>query len=734
MSLLSSSRVLVRRVSPLPPELVVACLHTTAPTAGPSQASRSRTRLARDLKPRSASGKGNLIVAPEVKIERDSAPHSAPGTRDHFKVREETLGRAREWRQRREKWREQHQTRDESRSKGKKAERPSTTGWTQSENSVRRARVAAEGVPDYDQPWRMQKERLRRPVKVLFGDTQGAEQPKKTDAPRKPQVQNPLSDEFDMLSRTPSTSELSTAFTSPPLMEGLLASVMDVLGPRARPTPIQALSLKHLFKRPLPGNTSASRGKDDVEYVQCLLASETGSGKSMAYLLPMLQDLKISELQSDPAALPPAQVPLVPRALVLAPTHELSRQLSGFAKALLHEIKLRVVCLSRANTQSTPARNASASKMAKDLDVDELNQQEGDAHRKTDRPLDVVVGTPSKVLELVKGRGWDREQQKIEVTWDKGASKPRKFTVGKPQMGLERIEWVVVDEADVLFDPDFHEQTNMILSAIAEARGQPPEQLDQATLSKVGPENPAPINYPFNLLLSTATIPSALAWHLDTYHPAFLRLASPHLHHLPKTLETEYVSWTGGNHNADVERQLRGIWHQDALREKGRLSKVLIFCNKSTKVEAIGHYLEEKGIANVALTSDSKTRRWGSNHHLDGFLKVGSESHDEGSSSSESANVPDAEPPSPVPAPTDVSKIPHVMITTSLLSRGLDFSADVKHVFIVDEPRNMIDFLHRAGRSGRAGEQGKVVVFGKTKGRGSDKSREVRQKVRALAA
>ena len=223
-------------------------------------------------------------------------------------------------------------------------------------------------------------------------------------------------------------------------MEGLLTSVVDVLGPHARPTPIQALSLKHLCTK------SGVSG----EYVQCLLASETGSGKSIAYLLPMLQDLKLSELQPDAVKAPPTQLPLAPRALVLSPTHELSRQLSGFAKALLHEIKLRVLCVSQANLPSTPSRNVTASKMSKELDFDELVTQEG-SQRKTARPVDVVVGTPAKILELVKGRGWDREQPQIEDTWDKTVPKPRKFTVGKPEMGLERIEWVVVDEADVLF-------------------------------------------------------------------------------------------------------------------------------------------------------------------------------------------------------------------------------------------------------------------------------------------
>ena len=46
----------------------------------------------------------------------------------------------------------------------------------------------------------------------------------------------------------------------------------------------------------------------------------------------------------------------------------------------------------------------------------------------------------------------------------------------------------------------------------------------------------------------------------------------------------------------------------------------------------------------------------------------------------------------------------------------------------------MIDFLHRAGRSGRSGEHGKVVVFVMSKGRGSEKAKLVRKKLGALAA
>ncbi|KII83884.1 hypothetical protein PLICRDRAFT_32615 [Plicaturopsis crispa FD-325 SS-3] len=514
-------------------------------------------------------------------------------------------------------------------------------------------------------------------------------------------------------------------FTSPPLLPGLLASVKDILGPDARPTSIQALSLKHLFHSTL--------GK----WHEFLLASETGSGKSMAYLLPMLQNLKATEQ----APRPPPQHAVNPRALVLAPTHELSRQLAGFAKALLHREKLRVLCASRANVPNSGGR---ASQMAAEQQL--AGDGEGEftvsAGGKS-RPVDVLVGTPAKVLEMAKGRGWDwerkdkekaeKEGRNIEDTWERdekgrkirSSDKERRpWVPGTPEMGLEGIEWVIVDEADVLFDPDFQESTRMLLADIASARGTPvPFDPADAILSKpsqpptTAPEATPAFTYPFNLILTTATIPSSLASYLATHHPTLTRLASPRLHRLPTTLQTEYAHWTGGNRNADIERRIRRVWAEDATKSTGGRSRVLVFCNRSTKVEDLGHYLEEKGIANVALTSTGAARKRGSNHHLDGFLRT-------------PLNAEAAEPKKE----GSVKELPYVMITTSLLSRGLDFAPSIKHVFIMDEPRNMVDFLHRAGRSGRAGERGKVVIFGKMSGRGSDSTREVRKKVGALAA
>lgn len=287
-------------------------------------------------------------------------------------------------------------------------------------------------------------------------------------------------------------------------------------------------------------------------------------------------------------------------------------------------------------------------------------------------------------------------------------------------------------------DPDFQEATRTLLSDIALARGVPIPANIIADGSEVTPPI-TPVAYPFNLLLTTATIPSSLASYLDDYHPGITRLASPNLHHLPKSLRTEYLDWSGGNRNADIESRIRRVWAEDSLRGKdgqlGTLSKVLIFCNKRSKVEDLAEFLEGRDIRAAALTGTARSRPRGNNHHLDGFLRVKARAlAPPSSSSSDGDNQSRAITTQPTGEFKDPKKTPHVLITTSLLSRGLDFSPDIKHVFIVDEPRNMIDFLHRAGRSGRAGHKGKVVVFSKMEGRGSGLAKDVRKKVRALKA
>lgn len=152
---------------------------------------------------------------------------------------------------------------------------------------------------------------------------------------------------------------------------------------------------------------------------------------------------------------------------------------------------------------------------------------------------------------------------------------------------------------------------------------------------------------------------------------------------------------------------------------------MLIFANRRGAAAALASDLEARGIPCVALAGGSAARAMGSNKHLAGFLKPtpGSVAASPTSSRNTSKNSEKGR---------DGEKVPRVLITTSLLSRGLDFAPDVRHVFLVDSPRNMVDFLHRAGRSARAGMPGTVVIFGKARGRGAGTIKAVRDKVRAL--
>ncbi|KAF7368953.1 hypothetical protein MVEN_00221600 [Mycena venus] len=640
-------------------------------------------------------------------------------------------------------------------------------------------------------------------------------------------------------------NDLPTKFTSPPLLPGLLKCLTDVLGgPLTPPTLIQALSLKWVLDPwtkgnenvPVDGTETAvnTEVRSDLDmpadnYKEFLLASETGSGKSIAYLLPMLQALKVSEARRLAEGATPiaSKRGLNPRALILAPTHELARQLTTFAKALLHDVKLRVLCASRANNPTRPAKDELATAKGRSPSARRMKElvsfaddgEMGEFQVTADMggrafPVDVVVGTPMKLMEMVRGRGWEkevefgggpaaafeREQAKSgELSEDDAEAKekgPKRRRgrdsvpgVGKwsssPEMGLSEIEWVVVDEADVLFDSDFQETTRMLLADIAKARGrevpftslpvgllpatptpEPPpatsrqkekekkaEEKAKAqgqSIVKYGKSAITPLNYPFNFLVTSATIPNWLSSYLNAYHPALLRLVSPNLHRLPKSLKTEYVSWTGGNKNADIERRLRKVWAADAADglgpvpgSLGDMSKVLIFCNKNNKVDDLGSFLEEKGIKNVQLSGASPNRKRGSNTHLDGFLKRPARETKEKPVDDWSASwvadkeidveeaVPAATTPAvvkgkgkdkdtlrslvplmkqgpPPPVKNDPMNVPHVMITTSLLSRGLDFSPNIKYVFIIDEPRKHDRFsasggAHWAGRREREG-------------------------------
>lgn len=144
--------------------------------------------------------------------------------------------------------------------------------------------------------------------------------------------------------------------------------------------------------------------------VKLLLAAETGSGKTLGYLLPIMQKLKMEEEVSSGHC----RMPKSPRALILVPSAELAQQVGTVAKQLSHHVKLRVGFLTRA--------------MALDSKAFDRLFESG--------PLDLLVTTPFQAIKgLEEGR-----------------------------FDLDSVKHLTVDEADsMVVDDTFRPQLDKIL-------------------------------------------------------------------------------------------------------------------------------------------------------------------------------------------------------------------------------------------------------------------------------
>jgi ATP-dependent RNA helicase RhlE len=135
--------------------------------------------------------------------------------------------------------------------------------------------------------------------------------------------------------------------------------------------------------------------------------SQTGSGKTMAFALPILHLLKTLENEKDPV-----REDATPRALVVVPTRELGEQVSKVFKPFTHTTRLRVRTLLGGTTFEV-------------------------ARRSVKGPFEVLVATPGRLVKLVE--------------------------MGLIDLGDVRT--LVFDEADQMLDQGFLPDANKIVKA-----------------------------------------------------------------------------------------------------------------------------------------------------------------------------------------------------------------------------------------------------------------------------
>ncbi|XP_041079358.1 probable ATP-dependent RNA helicase DDX46 isoform X2 [Polyodon spathula] len=307
--------------------------------------------------------------------------------------------------------------------------------------------------------------------------------------------------------------------------------------------------------------------------------AKTGSGKTIAFLLPMFRHIM------DQRPLEEAEGPI---AVIMTPTRELALQITKECKKCSKPLGLRVVCVYGGTGISEQ--------------IAELK-----------RGAEIIVCTPGRMIDML------------------GANNGR-------VTNLRRVTYVVVDEADRMFDMGFEPQVMRIVDNIRPDR---------------------------QTVMFSATFPRAME--------ALARRI------LSKPVEVQ----VGGRSIvcSDVEQ------HVIVLEEENKFLKLL---------ELLGHY-QEKG--SVIIFVDKQ-------EHADGLLKElmkasypcmslhgGIDQYDRDSIINDFKNG-----------------ACRLLVATSVAARGLD----VKHLILVINyncPNHYEDYVHRAGRTGRAGNKGFVYTF-----------------------
>lgn len=325
------------------------------------------------------------------------------------------------------------------------------------------------------------------------------------------------------------------------------------------PTPIQRAAIPLLLQ-----------GKD------VLASAQTGTGKTAAFALPMLQRVDDSESPRRP---------LSPRGLVLSPTRELALQTTGaFQRYSRHLRGVRTVAVFGGLTQ-------------------------GEQTRELKLGVDVVVGTPGRIIDL-------RAQELL---------------------ALDAVEFFVLDEADRMLDLGFLPDVRRLVAAL-------PKERQAAFFS--------------------ATLPNEIT-----------RLAGDLMSQPVRVQPDRHVAApeTVGQFACFVEeKDKRAALFELLQRHAGQ--RVLVFISGKRDANRLRAALRDEGIE--ARMLHGRMHQTSRLHALEEFREG------------------------------EVK----VLVATDVAARGLDIK-EMNLVINFDLPSEAEQYVHRIGRTGRAGVQGLAITL-----------------------
>ena len=337
-----------------------------------------------------------------------------------------------------------------------------------------------------------------------------------------------------------------------------------------------------------------------LESKDCLGCAETGSGKTIAFLTPIISLLlKEGPPKEDEEFLKPnskyTNSCSYPVCLIIVPTRELAEQIYIEARKLLYKTGI-VVCKCYGGVPN-------------DTQIRELRQG-----------VDIVIGTPGRLNEFIE----------------------------KKILYLNLIKYLVIDESDRMLDMGFKPQLEDII---------------------IKNNQMAKKEYRNNLMFS-ATIPSEVQEIAYQFMKDECYLITTN-----KNKENK----NGYNANENVEQTIYYVEDEEKIMKLHEIlqnieGNVIIFLEMKKSVDKLEGFLLNRNYNAIGIHGDK--------------LQVERQKAIKKFSSGE---------------------IP-ILVATDVASRGLDFP-NVSYVFNFDMPKNIEDYIHRIGRTGRVGNKGKAISF-----------------------
>ncbi len=339
-------------------------------------------------------------------------------------------------------------------------------------------------------------------------------------------------------------------------LKGELLAGVGAMG-YLEPTPIQEQAIPRVLA-----------GRDVVGCAQ------TGTGKTAAFVLPILQRMSAPMIVDGKKA--------HPTALVVTPTRELCGQIEEVGETLATYSGRRVVAVFGGVPYDPQAKRIR-------------------------KGVDLLVATPGRLLDMLR----------------------------QGDVLLDKVDTLVLDEADRMLDMGFWPDVKRIIDAIPAKRQ--------------------------NLFFSATMSKTVLSIIADTLHdPIFIELGGS-----AQPVDNVEQKVLPVNHEQKVDLLVEYFRHHDPQR-------TLVFTRTRRRAERLARTLNKAGITCEAIHGD---RTQGQRQQaLDGFKN---------------------------------GKIA-VLVATDVVARGIDVD-NITHVINFDIPTNPEDYVHRIGRTARAGASGIAV-------------------------